>query len=59
MAHLVSDLDNLHIQYRYVQGKKVAFLLVWNAEMTKIDKEVPLSLVVAETLVQHGMSSGD
>lgn len=58
MAHLVKDLENLHIQYSYKNGKKVATLLIWNAEMTEIEDELPLSIRVAEVLAEHGMSSG-
>jgi hypothetical protein len=58
MPQLVADLDNLQVQWGYSDGKKVADLLVWNAEMTEILKTVRISNKVAEILAEHGMSSG-
>lgn len=56
MAHLVKDLDNLQIQYGYKNGKEVATLLVWNAEMTEIEAELPLAVRAAKVLAEHGIS---
>ena len=58
MAKLVSDLDNLQVQWGYKDGKKVADLIVWNPQMTEILKSVRISNKIAEILAEHGISSG-
>lgn len=58
MATLVADLDNLQIQWGYVDRKKIADLVVWNPEMTEIIKSVRISNKIAKILAEHGLNSG-
>lgn len=58
MAQLVADVDNLQVQWFYKDGKKLAHLVAWNAEMTEIVESVHISNKVAEILSDYGVNSG-
>ncbi len=57
MAHLVKDMNDLHIQWHYAE-KKYATLQSLDPDTNEILEDVPISIKVAELLIEHGVDSG-